>query len=93
MLAVKANGTEINADSALLHCRDAERSVVMWTGGVRVIILDDENGMLMVKQHHEDHDLSLIHISLHNMPFEVTPETVAAALKAADAYGRYYLGE
>ena len=26
-----------------------------------------------------------------NMPFEVTPETVAAALKAADAYGRYYL--
>lgn len=31
--------------------------------------------------------------TLHNMPFEVTPETVAAALKAADAYGRYYLCE
>lgn len=31
--------------------------------------------------------------TLHNMPFEVTEETVAAALKAADAYGRYYLGE
>ncbi|MDO4169412.1 MAG: glycerol dehydrogenase [Lachnospiraceae bacterium] len=31
--------------------------------------------------------------TLHNMPFEVTAETVAAALKAADAYGRYYLGE
>lgn len=31
--------------------------------------------------------------TLHNMPFEVTVETVAAALKAADAYGRYYLGE
>lgn len=31
--------------------------------------------------------------TLHNMPFEVTPDTVAAALKAADAYGRYYLGE
>lgn len=31
--------------------------------------------------------------TLHNMPFEVTPETVAAALKAADAFGRYYLGE
>ena len=30
---------------------------------------------------------------LHNMPFEVTPETVAAALNAADAYGRYFLGE
>lgn len=29
--------------------------------------------------------------TLHNMPFEVTPEKVAAALKAADAYGRYYL--
>jgi len=31
--------------------------------------------------------------TLHNMPFEVTPETVAAALNAADAYGRYFLGE
>ena len=31
--------------------------------------------------------------TLHNMPFEVTPETVFAAIKAADAYGRYYLGE
>ena len=31
--------------------------------------------------------------TLHNMPFEVTPEKVCAALKAADAYGRYYLGE
>ena len=31
--------------------------------------------------------------TLHNMPFEVTPESVAAAIKAADAYGRYYLGE
>lgn len=29
--------------------------------------------------------------TLHNMPFEVTPETTFAALKAADAYGRYYL--
>ena len=31
--------------------------------------------------------------TLHNMPFEVTPEKVCAALKAADAYGRYFLGE
>ena len=31
--------------------------------------------------------------TLHNMPFEVTPQTVAAALKAADAYGRYYLAD
>ena len=31
--------------------------------------------------------------TLHNMPFEVTPKTVAAAIKAADALGRYYRGE
>ena len=31
--------------------------------------------------------------TLHNMPFTVTPETVFAAIKAADAYGKYYLGE
>ena len=31
--------------------------------------------------------------TLHNMPFEVTPETVCAAIKAADAYGKYFLGE
>ncbi len=31
--------------------------------------------------------------TLHNMPFEVTPETACAAILAADAYGRYYLGE
>ena len=29
--------------------------------------------------------------TLHNMPFEVTPDSVCAALKAADACGRYYL--
>lgn len=31
--------------------------------------------------------------TIHNMPFEVTPEKVFAAIKAADAYGRYFLGE
>lgn len=31
--------------------------------------------------------------TLHNMPFKVTKETVAAAIKAADAYGHYFLGE
>ena len=30
--------------------------------------------------------------TLHNMPFEVTPKTVAAAIKAANAYGRYFSG-
>ena len=29
--------------------------------------------------------------TIHNMPFEVTAEKVFAAIKAADAYGRYYL--
>ena len=28
--------------------------------------------------------------TLHNMPFEVTAKSVAAAIKAADAYGRYF---
>ncbi|MEJ8734693.1 glycerol dehydrogenase [Mediterraneibacter sp. ICN-202921] len=31
--------------------------------------------------------------TLHNMPFPVTPDSVCAAIKAADAYGRYFLGE
>ncbi len=31
--------------------------------------------------------------TLHNMPFEVTPEKVCAAILAADAYGKYFLGE
>lgn len=31
--------------------------------------------------------------TLHNMPFEVTPEKVCAAIKVADAYGHYFLGE
>ena len=31
--------------------------------------------------------------TLHNTPFEVTPEKVYAAILAADGYGRYYKGE
>ena len=31
--------------------------------------------------------------TLHNMPFEVTPESVYAAILAADRYGKYFLGE
>ena len=30
--------------------------------------------------------------TLHNMPFEVTPEKVCAAILAADAYGKYFKG-
>lgn len=29
----------------------------MWTGGVRVLILDDAQRMLLVRQHHEDRDI------------------------------------
>ena len=29
----------------------------MWTGGVRVLILDHEQRMLLVRQHHEDRDI------------------------------------
>ena len=32
----------------------------MWIGGVRVIVLDDENRMLMVCQHHEDRDIWMV---------------------------------
>lgn len=31
--------------------------------------------------------------TLHNMPFTVTPQSVYAAIMAADAYGHYFLGE
>jgi ADP-ribose pyrophosphatase YjhB (NUDIX family) len=32
----------------------------MWTGGVRAVILDEENRMLLVKQHHEDKDIWMV---------------------------------
>ncbi|MFR8039257.1 MAG: NUDIX domain-containing protein [Anaerovoracaceae bacterium] len=32
----------------------------MWIGGVRVIILNEENKMLMVKQHHEGKDIWMV---------------------------------
>lgn len=32
----------------------------MWFGGVRVIIFDKENRILMVKQHHEDSDIWMV---------------------------------
>ena len=51
------------------------------------LTLTDEQLMEVAKTACSEND------TLHNMPFEVTPETVFAAMKAADAYGRYYLGE
>lgn len=32
----------------------------MWTGGVRAIVLDEKNRMLMVKQHHEGKDIWMV---------------------------------
>lgn len=32
----------------------------MWTGGVRVIVLDEKNRMLMVKQHHDGKDIWMV---------------------------------
>ncbi len=32
----------------------------MWVGGVRVVILDNQNRMLMVKQEHEDRDIWMV---------------------------------
>ena len=32
----------------------------MWIGGVRVILLNEENKMLMVKQHHEGKDIWMV---------------------------------
>ena len=32
----------------------------MWNGGVRVIVLDDKNRMLIVRQHHEGKDIWLV---------------------------------
>ena len=36
---------------------------------------------------------TITQLVLENIPQEDTPETVFAAIKAADAYGRYYLDE
>ena len=32
----------------------------MWTGGVRVIVLDEEKRMLLVKQHHDGKDIWMV---------------------------------
>jgi len=32
----------------------------MWTGGVRVIVLDEKDRMLLVRQHHEDRDIWMV---------------------------------
>ncbi len=47
--------------------------------------LTDEKCMAVAELACADND------TLHNMPFEVTPKSVAAAIKAADALGHYFL--
>ncbi|MGI6736422.1 MAG: NUDIX domain-containing protein [Anaerovoracaceae bacterium] len=32
----------------------------MWIGGVRVVIFDEQNRLLMVRQHHEDRDIWML---------------------------------
>ena len=49
--------------------------------------VEDEKIMAVAKAACAEND------TLHNMPFAVTPESVAAAIKAADAYGRYFTEE
>lgn len=55
------------------------------------------NGLTVLEEcHHMYHGAKAASAegdTLQNMPFTVTPESVFAAIKAADAYGRYYLGE
>ena len=40
--------------------RTGKQVSIMWKGGVRVIVLDDEERMLLVKQHHEDRDIWMV---------------------------------
>lgn len=49
--------------------------------------ITDEKIMEVAKAACADND------TLHNMPFSVTPKKVFDAIKAADAYGKYFLGE
>ena len=32
----------------------------MWVGGVRVIVFDDDDRLLMIRQHHEDRDIWMV---------------------------------
>ncbi|MCI8292835.1 MAG: glycerol dehydrogenase [Hespellia sp.] len=82
---VLENVSEEELEDIIRFCIEVGLPVTMKELGVEE--LTDEKLMAVAKLACAETD------TLHNMPFEVTPETVAAAMKAADAYGHYYLGE
>ena len=72
-------------EEILDFCTEVGLPVTLEELGVKEVT--DEKIMAVAKAACAEND------TLHNMPFEVTPESVAAAIRAADAYGRYFLGE
>lgn len=72
-------------EEVILFCIEAGLPVTMEELGVAE--LTDEKVLAVAKAACAEND------TLHNMPFEVTAETAAAAIKAADAYGHYYKGK
>lgn len=79
------NVPEEELDEVVSFCTELGLPVTLKELGVEKVT--DEKVMAVAKAACAEND------TLHNMPFEVTPESVAAAIKAADAYGRYYQGE
>ncbi|MDO4977080.1 MAG: glycerol dehydrogenase [Eubacteriales bacterium] len=77
--------SEEELDEIVSFCIEVGLPVTMKELGVEE--LTDEKCMAVAELACADND------TLHNMPFEVTPASVAAAIKAADAIGHYYLGE
>ena len=53
----------------------------MWIGGVRVIVMDDKNRMLMVCQHHEDRDIWMV----PGGGIEEGESSLEAAVRSADS--------
>ena len=82
---VLENVPEDELDEIVSFCIEVGLPVTMKELGVEE--LTDEKVMAVAELACAEND------TLHNMPFEVTPTTVAAAIKAADAIGHYYLGE
>ncbi len=80
--------TEINRLTALM----TEKSCDLVIGGLPVTLKE-----LGIEEVTDEKILAVAeapcaeNATRHNMPFDVTPQRTAAALKAADAYGHYYL--
>lgn len=72
-------------DTIVPFCIEVGLPVTMEQLGVKE--LTDKKCMDVAKLACADND------TLHNMPFEVNPEMVAHAIKAADALGHYYLSK